>query len=685
MHLSNKLINDEWLRENYDSIINDQLRNKIIEECGVESHDGNTMYYMPHSPVVRKNASETKVRIVYDASSKVNVEVSLNQCLIPGPNLNPSILDLILCFRQFKYAFSADIEKAFHQIGIVETDRDALRFLYFDNELNIKHYRMTRAPFGVACSSFILACTIKHHIKKLSVENPEIFKMLNNFIYVDDIFYGSDSVEHACKLSTEAYNVLKEAGMNLRHFSTNSEELEKIWDNNGIVEVQKEHNDTLKVLGLNWCNSKDVLFLNIDKLSETLNKCRIITKRNILNVTATIFDPVGFISPFVLRAKLIMQNLWQLGLELDDEVPIECKQMWSEWCDEIETLKKFEICREYFPCELNRNKNKELHIFGDASIKAYGSVAYLRSVEDCTVAFVMVKSKIAPIKQKLTLPRLELLAALTTSKLANGSDNPSDILSRGCSAEHLLSSKLWKSGPDWLSESKNNWPKKMPLTSGLSDVELEKKKCVAENTVLPSVAVNSDSLLNLEKYSKLSRAVRVTAWIQRFIYNVRCKADKKKGPLRAEELFAAELSLIKEIQHEHFSDEITCLKQEHQISRNSKIRELNPFLSEDGILLVGGRLQKSTLSFYEKNPSTLGYLREKYWIVRGRQNVKRIIRKCIICQRFNSRPMQQDIAPLPSARIEKSNPFDVIGVDYAGPLFVKNEDTKYYILLITGD
>ncbi|XP_054706713.1 uncharacterized protein LOC129216520 [Uloborus diversus] len=196
----------------------------------------------------------------------------------------------------------------------------------------------------------------------------------------------------------------------------------------------------------------------------------------------------------------------------------------------------------------------------------------------------------------------------------------------------------------------------------------------------------------------------------KIIYNVRYKADKKKGPLRAEELFAAELSLIKEIQHEHFSDEITCLKQEHQINRNSKIRELNPFLSEDGILLVGGRLQKSTLSFYEKRPiivpskthfteivvrdahekvfhsgiaGTLGYLREKYWIVRGRQNVKRIIRKCIICQRFNSRPMQQDIAPLPSARIEKSNPFDVIGVDYAGPLFVKNEDTKYYILLIT--
>lgn len=81
------------------------------------------MYYMPHSPVVGKNVSKRIVRTLFDSSSKSNNEVSLNGCFISGPNLNPSVLDLILRFSQYRYAFSADIEKAFLQIrisGIVE-------------------------------------------------------------------------------------------------------------------------------------------------------------------------------------------------------------------------------------------------------------------------------------------------------------------------------------------------------------------------------------------------------------------------------------------------------------------------------------------------------------------------------------------------------------------------------------
>ena len=77
--------------------------------------------------------------------------------------------------------------------------------------------------------------------------------------------------------------------------------------------------------------------------------------------------------PFVLRTKLLMQYLWQLGLDFDDEVSTGHKQLWSEWCGETETLKKFQISREYFPGE--SNMDKQLHLFCDASIKGYGAVA----------------------------------------------------------------------------------------------------------------------------------------------------------------------------------------------------------------------------------------------------------------------------------------------------------------------
>ena len=136
------------------------------------------------------------------------------------------------------------------------------------------------------------------------------------------------------------------------------------------------------------------------------------------------------------------------------------------------------------------------------------------------------------------------------------------------------------------------------------------------------------------------------------------------------------------------------------ILKNSKIYDLNPFLSDEGVLRVGGRLQKSSLSFQERHPviipskhhfsnllirdahervlhtgvpNTLMFLREKYWIIRARQNVKRVIRGCVICQRYNARPMQQAMAPLPAARIEQTDPFSIVGLDYAGPLFVKND------------
>ena len=120
----------------------------------------------------------------------------------------------------------------FLQIGISEIDRDVLRFLYFDDDFNVKHYRMTRVPFGVSCSPFILACTIKNHIKKIMKEMPDIFEMLNSSIYVEDVFYGADSVETTFKLNNQAYSALGEARMNLQPFSKNSIEFKK---NSGMI------------------------------------------------------------------------------------------------------------------------------------------------------------------------------------------------------------------------------------------------------------------------------------------------------------------------------------------------------------------------------------------------------------------------------------------------------------------
>lgn len=169
---------------------------------------------------------------------------------------------------------------------------------------------------------------------------------------------------------------------------------------------------------------------------------------------------------------------------------------------------------------------------------------------------------------------------------------------------------------------------------------------------------------------------------------------------------------IKVIQNQSFSSEIDLLKAGKCPNTDSRIRELKPFLDEDELLSVGGRLQHSDLSYREKHSwilpnnhrytekvvqyehekimhagvrDTLVQTREKYWILRARQVVKKVVSRCVLCKKFNAKAGQQTTAPLPRDRITESLPFETTGVDFAGPLYVKtqNVNAKAYIALFT--
>lgn len=183
--------------------------------------------------------------------------------------------------------------------------------------------------------------------------------------------------------------------------------------------------------------------------------------------------------------------------------------------------------------------------------------------------------------------------------------------------------------------------------------------------------------------------------------------------MTAEEMHEAEKYWIKVTQRQSFSPEISLLKTGKCLNTDSRIRELKPFLDEDELLSVGGRLQQSDFSYREKHPwilpnthryteilvqyehekimhagvrDTLVQTREKYWILRARQIVKKLVSKCTLCKRFKAKAGQQTTAPLPKDRITESPPFEVTGVDFAGPLYVKAQGsmTKSYIALFTN-
>ena len=128
-----KLKTQPEILEQYDQVIKEQLESGVVEEVRQDQvlEPGN-VHYLPHRGVVRLDRDTTKVRVVYDASSKV-FGPSLNDCLHVGPSLNPLLLDILLRFKVHEVAVTADIEKAFLNIKIDSQHRDFLRFQWVDD------------------------------------------------------------------------------------------------------------------------------------------------------------------------------------------------------------------------------------------------------------------------------------------------------------------------------------------------------------------------------------------------------------------------------------------------------------------------------------------------------------------------------------------------------------------------
>ncbi|GFY78678.1 uncharacterized protein TNIN_162411 [Trichonephila inaurata madagascariensis] len=231
-NLNDKFKRDKGLYLNYKEIIQQQLKDGIVEFTDCEPNKTCPGYFMPHHAVIRKEKETTKVRICFDASSKSRDQLSLNDLLYCGPNLNPELLRIILKFRIEKIAMCADIQRAFLEIGIKEEDRIYLQFLWgHDNgtclDLEgqpVRVLRMTRVPFGVNCSPFLLAATIRTHLEKY--EHFEVTEKLRD-LYVDDFLCSVDSLAKAKQFVKDATYILSEAGMNLRKWITSSAELRK--------------------------------------------------------------------------------------------------------------------------------------------------------------------------------------------------------------------------------------------------------------------------------------------------------------------------------------------------------------------------------------------------------------------------------------------------------------------------
>jgi hypothetical protein len=504
----------------YQEIINDQLNRNMIEEVvfPLDSVDG-PMHYLAHQPVVKTDKTFTKVRIVFDASAKLGKNGrSLNSCFFKGPDLSAGLIGMLIRARFTRILICCDVEKAFLQISITKTDRDAMRFLFLRDfrkpisPSNLICYRFKVLPFGLKPSPFVLQATIQYHARQVATDVSE---EISRNIYMDNAFIQAESAHEGYEKCLETKKFFKLAGMNVREFCSN--------DNTIIEKLPVEDRDPAtshKLLGIKWNIEADSMIFCLPNKPVEGGW----TKRGVLSTMASLFDPMGLIDPIRLPAKLLLQKIWldnesstekKSKKNWDAPLPSKLIDLWEEILEDWNQFPSFTIPRFVGHSD---SIFMELHAFCDASSLGFATAIYARfkSKNVWFSKLIFAKTRVKPTSAKYkkvdTIPRLELLAAIcgvralkfvaselhgysiksfvwtdsqcvfhwiksprklnrfeenrvreirdlsTTIRFVSTEDNPADIGSRGCSPTELNNSKIWWSGPEWLNKEEIGWP-----------------------------------------------------------------------------------------------------------------------------------------------------------------------------------------------------------------------------------
>ena len=233
------------------------------------------------------------------------------------------------------------------QIKLSPKDQDVHRYLWRDLKTDEapKVYRMLILTFGVNSSPFLAIVTVNAHVNKYAETFPDTTREILNNMYVDDYLTGADTDNSALKLQQEMSDIMMAAAFNLTKWASN---LKLVMD--GIdpdkratsLLVECDSREPLKALGVSWDLISDCFSV------QSLHQLKVfhpMTKRSLLSLASRMFDPMGLISPFTVRTKILFQELWRRGLEWDDPLDSDIKQEWSLWKSELLQLKDVTIPR----------------------------------------------------------------------------------------------------------------------------------------------------------------------------------------------------------------------------------------------------------------------------------------------------------------------------------------------------
>ncbi|KAI7805208.1 hypothetical protein IRJ41_001894 [Triplophysa rosa] len=314
---------------------------------------------------------------------------SLNDQLLPGPNLGPPLLGVLLRFRQHSVAISGDIKGMFHQVRLLPGDKSVLRFIWRDmcREAEPDIYEWQVLPFGTTCSPCCAIYALQHHVQGHKGDMDNLVDIVEQSFYVDNCLHSVQTTSEAKEIVDGLRQFLSQGGFEIRQ-----------WACNLPSAIQHLPTDARSTNSYDGNPLSDTLGYNLRSV-ETFEP----TMRNMYRTLASQYDPLGFIIPFTTRAKVIIQDLWKHNLGWDDPIkPLPLKEKWLAWVAELPKLPQLQFTRAYTPASAdNPSAIRELHVFSDASERAYGSVAYFRTTDEqgqVIVNFVLARSRVAPRK-----------------------------------------------------------------------------------------------------------------------------------------------------------------------------------------------------------------------------------------------------------------------------------------------
>jgi hypothetical protein len=471
---------------------------------------------------------------------------------------------------------------------------------------------------------------------------------------VDDILSGADTLPEAVTRRDELIELLSRGKFELGKWAANHPSLmpsHALLASPSVSPQPVLPGQPAKMLGIMWCSGTDDFIFSFTPPDSGIEP---VTKRSVLSWTARVSDPLGWISPVIVRAKFLLQDLWLEKSDWDSPLSTPLLQCWLQLVASLEPLPVIRIPRwTHLSLDI---PGAELHAFCDASTRAYAASLYLRfpvSSDRFHTVLLIAKTKVAPT-QTISVPRLELCAAqfgvrllrhvqheprfsqspvvvwsdsqvtlawikshpsrwktfvanrvsyIQSSlpaarwKYVSSAENPADVASQGTDPELLRDSALWWQGPPWLRMKEDCWPTRMPKPPSSPGEEAPRKL----HTYVAQADEGPWDLIT--RYSSLSKLLRVTALCVRFYR--RCRSRDASDISRVDELRDAKLRLIRYEQSRYYFEELSAIARRVPLPRRSSLLPLHPLVSPDGTIRVGGRLENSCVPVNERHPPIL--------------------------------------------------------------------------------